>query len=837
MTSSFKTSSIKTSPARTICSLIALSVGLSACGGGSSYIQPTFVTPTTRTPTTTPISNQPTLASLRTQEFNRQWALGAVKAEYAYQKGMTGKGVIIGFVDFNFDLSSTEINFHAASRDKGQKWVDMYEAQIGDLAPDTPHGEATITIAAAKKNGIATHGVAYGAQIMAIDYFSGVNMDVQIQNGVHWQVSNPYTYLIENGARIVNISLGYDEEDIILNPPAVDPDPVSGNVEKYYVDTPAYVIEGGGLLVVSAGNAGVGATVGDPDPQLSIVDNLPNRKGIIAIATDVGILNGTGAGGGLIIAGAVDQQNIIASFSDRAGDIVINGKRVMDFYLVAPGVDIQFPYGEGETVLYKGGGTSFAAPLISGAAAIVMQSWPTLTAWEVANVLFDSATDLGAPGTDVIYGRGLLNLQAAMEPIGQTTSAAPGGITPVPISGNALVLPPAFGDGMPKQISAIMGLDKYGRDFYFDLTGAVTQNGLAPLSLDYMVNHRMNLGNSQWQVGNNTLSASVVELGMNDTVLAAQSQLVKSTAQMTKPVNLFATGKINKNLNWQAGVGFALTNVLEGNALQDTTGINLVTRSLRQSYMGTGGQFMAFNYKVGAATKFGFGMTLGKNKGYQHPTDVAFNQDSPTLGWVGVLSHQDNNRDYAFTLGGLVERQGILGSRSSGNFGLASEAITNFVGASVRQYIGNDYSLEASVKAGITDPKGAANSLFASLDQIITSEWGVRFNSPDHLTKNGNFALSISQPLRVEQANGSMIVGTGLDAVTGVPEFRNERISFAPSGREIAIEAAWRTTGKSFFGGFGGHWAVEASILHREDAGHFKGLRDTAGLVRMKLTF
>ena len=48
-----------------------------------------------------------------------------------------------------------------------------------------------------KKMVIATHGVAYGAQIMAIDYFSGVNMTEQIQGSVHWQVSNPYTYAIQ----------------------------------------------------------------------------------------------------------------------------------------------------------------------------------------------------------------------------------------------------------------------------------------------------------------------------------------------------------------------------------------------------------------------------------------------------------------------------------------------------------------------------------------------------------------------------------------------------------------------------------------------------------------
>ena len=104
-------------------------------------------------------------------------------------------------------------------------------------------------------------------------------------------------------------------------------------------------------------------------------------------------------------------------------------------------------------------------------------------------------------------------------------------------------------------------------------------------------------------------------------------------------------------------------------------------------------------------TKFGFGVTMGENKGYQHPTDVAFSQDNPTMGWVGVLSHQDKSRNYKVTLGGLIEKDGILGSRSGGNFGLASEAITSFVGLSVHQYLGTDYSIEAGAKAGHNQSK------------------------------------------------------------------------------------------------------------------------------------
>ena len=79
--------------------------------------------------------------------------------------------------------------------------------------------------------------------------------------------------------------------------------------------------------------------------------------------------------------------------------------------LSAPGVDIW-------TAASVSGarpktGTSFAAPFVTAAAALMKSANDGTTAAEIHDALGKSAEDLGAPGKDVVFGWGLLNTRAA----------------------------------------------------------------------------------------------------------------------------------------------------------------------------------------------------------------------------------------------------------------------------------------------------------------------------------------------------------------------------------------------------------------------------------------
>ena len=131
-------------------------------------------------------------------------------------------------------------------------------------------------------------------------------------------------------------------------------------------------VSAGIVIVISAGNDGEDATKGvNSDPfALSAARAYP---------------------GMVIIAGALDTNlSDLAVFSNRAG----TGAQ---FYLTALGRSVRTIDHTGTGFLYSG--TSFSAPIITGATALMAQAFPNLTGGQIIDILFRSADDLGAAGT------------------------------------------------------------------------------------------------------------------------------------------------------------------------------------------------------------------------------------------------------------------------------------------------------------------------------------------------------------------------------------------------------------------------------------------------------
>jgi hypothetical protein len=126
----------------------------------------------------------------------------------------------------------------------------------------------------------------------------------------------------------------------------------------------------------------------------------------------------------LLIVGSVTLEGKISNFSNRPGTACLTegglckpGARLMDRFLVAPGELILVEDDKGG--VKRATGTSFAAPLVTGAAALIQDRWPWFAAKpaETAEILLRSSRDLGAPGVDAVYGVGLLDITAAQSPL------------------------------------------------------------------------------------------------------------------------------------------------------------------------------------------------------------------------------------------------------------------------------------------------------------------------------------------------------------------------------------------------------------------------------------
>ncbi|GBR74276.1 putative peptidase [Candidatus Termititenax aidoneus] len=108
----------------------------------------------------------------------------------------------------------------------------------------------------------------------------------------------------------------------------------------------------------------------------------------------------------VIAVGSVDSRNQLSGFSVR-------GRGAQTVELLAPGENIYSTYA-GSSYASGGSGTSYAAPLVSGLAALLKGQNPQLKAGQIRQLLRDTSDDLGAAGYDPLYGFGLINVARAL---------------------------------------------------------------------------------------------------------------------------------------------------------------------------------------------------------------------------------------------------------------------------------------------------------------------------------------------------------------------------------------------------------------------------------------
>jgi len=243
------------------------------------------------------------------------------------------------------------------------------------------HGSAVVSLIVGAHDGYGVMGIAPRASVVSYNPF-----DETMTAG--WDdIREGVQYLTSNGASVINMSLGVPGYTLASGWNEVFS---NGAVSKEARKR---------VFVMSAGNDGV---VQAQDVEWDFKKN-PE----------------------IIVVGSVDPLNNISSFSNQPGSacLVRMGKcdspadLLMERFIVAPGEMILVSDGLGGVTRLSG--TSFAAPLVSGTIALIHDRWPWLANEPEATVdiVLDSARDLGEPGTDAVYGRGLLDVEAALSPL------------------------------------------------------------------------------------------------------------------------------------------------------------------------------------------------------------------------------------------------------------------------------------------------------------------------------------------------------------------------------------------------------------------------------------
>ncbi|MBQ4853159.1 autotransporter domain-containing protein [Rhodanobacter sp. B2A1Ga4] len=362
--------------------LVAMALGLSACGGGggSKPTPPPAVpsSPPPAPPPSPPPSTQPPLDA----------QLSITRANAAQSLGYTGAGVTIGVVDSGIMRSNPTVTGRVTQE---LIYVDptTNNTSIDDVVG---HGTWVSEIAAGRAFDKFPGGIAPGASLVSARIISDVtpkddgsgqgNAVTAADAAFFAQTLNPA--LISAGVQVMNNSWGgiyWDTTNASIN-------------QAFGQAYQPFVVQHGGLVVFAAGN--------ESRTSPSDIASLPT------------VAPGLGLDQGWLVAVALDSNHPtqLASYSNACG-------RTMNYCLAAPGdvivLDKDTTASTTNPTYWVVSGTSFAAPEVSGAAALVWQAFPYFSNDLVRQTLLGTARDLGAPGPDPTFGYGALDVFAAVQ--------------------------------------------------------------------------------------------------------------------------------------------------------------------------------------------------------------------------------------------------------------------------------------------------------------------------------------------------------------------------------------------------------------------------------------
>ncbi|MFL6707568.1 MAG: S8 family serine peptidase [Massilia sp.] len=350
------------------------------------------------------------------------------------------------------------------------------------------HGTAVAGSSAARSNnGAGVAAVAGQAKIMPVRIAYLDSTD----GGCYAYAStiaSGITWAADHGARVANVSYG----------------PLAGNATIQ--NAAQYMKSKGGLVFISAGNNGID-------------ENLVPTTTLIAVS-------------------ATDSNDAMAGWSSYGSFVSLS----------APGAGIWTTSRGG--VYQAWSGTSFAAPVAAGVAALMMSAAPGLDSTQIEQALFASSVDLGAPGRDPQFGYGRVNadaaVKAALAKVGTVDTQAPSAAITSPsasvsVSGLVTVNVAAADNVGVDRVDLAVNGTVVGTDsaspFSFSWNSANTANGIANL-----------VATAYDKAGNATASAPIA-VNVANTVPPVVKDTTAPVVRIDNPVAGTVSGNVSVSVS------------------------------------------------------------------------------------------------------------------------------------------------------------------------------------------------------------------------------------------------------------------------------------------------
>jgi serine protease len=312
--------------------------------------------------------------------YSYQWHMPQINMPAAWDQSTGIPGVVVAVIDCGVAYENYGVYYQAPDL-AGTAFVPGYDFVNNDSHPndDCAHGtHVTGTVAQTTNNSLGVAGVAFNCSIMPVKVLDASG------NGTYTAIVNGITFAADNGAEVINMSLGGASGSTALQNAVI------------------YAYNKGVTIVCAAGNAGTSAPQYPAAyTQCISVSAVRYDKTYPSYSSYGSTIDICAPGGDL----SVDQNG------DGYGDGVLQQTH--------DGVN----YGTFGYYFYDG--TSMASPHVAGVAALLIsKAGGTMTPDAVRAALQNTAQDLGPAGWDQHYGYGLVDANAALLTIGNNPPVA-----------------------------------------------------------------------------------------------------------------------------------------------------------------------------------------------------------------------------------------------------------------------------------------------------------------------------------------------------------------------------------------------------------------------------
>jgi len=727
-----------------------------------------------------------TEASHETTEYDGNYGLGDVKASAAYSRELDGSGVKMAVIDSGIDTSHAEFSNKTISG-----W--NYETGNSTLTDGNGHGTFVAGIAVGDKDSNTMHGVAYGVTDLYVykifkDNGSGTSdWETHIPDAVTKSISAGVKVTNHSYTQFANHWTGHSALDTKTELEANFPNQITA----YRSLASNNVIQ-----VWAAGNAG------KVNPGI--------EGGLPYLYTDLR--------GKFLVVGDVDTNGKETSYTNRCGVAAA-------WCIVAPGYQVTSAatgtYGSGYVAK---NGTSFAAPHVAGAVAVLIETFPNLSASQIVTRILNTAsttglTDINGGGySEAVHGQGMLDLDAATKPIAvlalSTGSNSLNSSTNYSLSSTKLKLSKAFGQNriINKSITKKTNFSSQSSEatlatfdsfdnatFYTNVLSLSTESIYSPFG----INSLMINGVKEHAIFN---ARNITIYGILGSNPEEENNYTDTSSQIK---SLRIVSKLSENIELLYNYYQIQDYYFLSERSEEVIDSVFTYDAFKNPFIGLNGE----TNKIGTNVYLSDAINLNLFYAKEDYKDENFNTDvkHSTIKSLNIKFLTKAGDSYSLQLGSLNEEDSFLGSKTSGAFRLDDQTKTNFLGFKAEKFISKTSRLLFSTYRGSTSVMAHEKSLFSGFETIKSFSW--TFGALiDHLpNSNDSMGFIIHQPLRAEEGSLTLSLPAFADSKGKIYTY-NERYLLEPNGREINYEFFYE---KHFI-----NTKVKLTSLFIENGGH-----------------